>query len=356
VSDGEHVIVNLNDCKIRGRALRRIVDDFGRPTFVLKGWSYAQSYPIAYTAEDEADLGLVSRQSYLDDWVRRVRELSPRYAVPFGSMMALLHPEARHLNHDFIPPSDVAAAWDASPESEECDTEVVVMAPGDSWDSVTGVELAGVDWYTDRDRHLDEITEQIAPKLAAQAAAEEGRYLDFDTFAAYFRRFVRALPPFTGRFAVRRPIVFHVPSSPEPYWSIDLRHRKVARRATLPEGAADLIHVPEAVLADAIDHKVVHVVHGSMRIHTDLYAGGASDDLAFWGLLMVWEIGYLTPKTLLRPRFAGALWRRRPEIADSIGALRGRGSFLERMSRQFSESGDSQSPSSGSGDRAEVHL
>jgi UDP-MurNAc hydroxylase len=340
VAEDDHVIVDLNDCKIRGRALRRVMREFGRPTFVLKSWSFAQSYPIAYDAEDPADLTLVSRQQYLDDWVGRVHDLEPRYAVPFGSMMALLHPDARDLNHHFIPPRDVAAAWASSPAAAECDTEVVEMAPGDAWDSDAGFTLAGVDWYTDRDAHLDLLAAEVAPKLAEQAAIEAGRQLSFDTFRAYFRTFVRSLPPFSGRYAVKRPIVFHVPSSPTPFWSVDVRHRRVEQSAELPDGAADLIHIPEAVLADAIEHRIVHIVHGSMRIRTDLFAAGASDDLAFWGLMMVWELGYLTPRTLLRPRFVRALWRRRSEIFDSVDSLRGKGSFLERMSRNFSEPTD----------------
>ena len=36
----------------------RILDEFGRPTFVFKSYSFAQSYPILYTADDPADLEL----------------------------------------------------------------------------------------------------------------------------------------------------------------------------------------------------------------------------------------------------------------------------------------------------------
>ena len=74
-----------------------------------------------------------------------------------------------------------------------------------------------------------------------------------------------------------------------------------------------------------------------MRIRVELRAGGVSDDLAFWGLVAVWELGYLRPTTWLRPRFWQVLWRRRDEILSALGAMRGRGSFFDRMANRFAE-------------------
>ena len=62
---------------------------------MFKSYSFAQAYPVLYTADDPADLDLVTRDTYLDNWVRVVDALEPRYGVPFGSMVAFLHPESR---------------------------------------------------------------------------------------------------------------------------------------------------------------------------------------------------------------------------------------------------------------------
>ena len=77
VADGDHVLVDINDGKIRGRTLRKILDEFGQPTFVFKSYSFAQAYPVLYTADDPADLELITRDTYLDDWVRVVDALAP---------------------------------------------------------------------------------------------------------------------------------------------------------------------------------------------------------------------------------------------------------------------------------------
>ena len=51
--------------------------EFGRPTFVFKSYSFAQAYPACYTADDPADLELITRDTYLDDWIGVVSELEP---------------------------------------------------------------------------------------------------------------------------------------------------------------------------------------------------------------------------------------------------------------------------------------
>ena len=87
---------------------------------------------------------------------------------------------------------------------------------------------------------------------------------------------MQAFPPgVIGRFALRRPVVFEVPSSPLPYWVLDFRRRAVYRLSSA--AARHREHrAPsnEAVLADAIAKRLVHVVHGSMRIARPPPPGG----------------------------------------------------------------------------------
>ncbi len=334
VSDGTHVIANLNDCKIRGRSLQRIVDEFGHPTFALKSYSFAQCYPLAYTADDPADLEIVQRSAYMDDFIGRMRELSPRYAVPFGSMVSFLHPECFDITEHLVSPFEVKEAADAVGVDG---AEVVVMGPGDSWDSEAGFTIDDTDWYTDKIVKLREMPAAVKPTLDAQAAEEEGATVDWPKFRDYFTKFVKALPPGAGRLACKRPIVFQVESSDLPYWTVDVAHRRVYRGAVPPPDRADVVHVSEYVLADAIDKALVHFIHISMRVRVDLAAGGAGSDLAFWGLVGIWELGYLDRRTYLSKRFAEVAWRRRDEGIGALSALRHRGSFSERMAAQFAE-------------------
>jgi hypothetical protein len=332
VQEDAHVVVDLNDCKIRGAPIRRIAREFGLPTFCLKGYSFAQAYPHCYTAEDPADLGLVSRETYLDDFVYSCRELAPRYAIPFASMVAFLHPEAWHANAHALTPGEVATAFAGARQAGRVgDTELVCMQPGDSWDSETGFAISETDWYREKDRHLRALAEQVRPKIQASLAEEARRQLDWESFARYFGGFARALPPLVGRLLAPRPIVFHVPSSPQPYFALDLAHRRLSRHAEPPPGRASLIRVAEGVLADAIDKRIVAMLHGTMRLRAELRPGGVNEDLAFWGLLAVWELGYLPWTRLLGRRCLGVAWRRRAEAAELVRALVARGSPTRRL-------------------------
>ena len=338
VADGDTVLANLNDCKIRGRALRQIADDFGDVTFLFKTHSWAQSYPHLYEAEDPEDLTLLKRQTYLDEFVDATRELRPRYAVPFANMVAFLHPESWPMNAEMITPDEVRVAFDRAAGLEGI--ELVPMSPGDAWSTDDGFELSETRWWEDRLPRMQRMAEDIAPTLAATAEAEAGVHLDFDTFADYLRRFLHGVPRPALRILLKRPLVFHLPDDDLPYWVVDGRRRSVWRQATPPADRASVVTVAPAVLADAIEKRILHFVHGSMRIRVALRPGGVNEDLAFWGLLMIWEIGYLPARNLASFRFVNAAGRRWREAVDSLGVFRGSGSPLKRLSEGFASNTD----------------
>ena len=340
VADGDQVIWDMNDCKIRGRPLRKAIERFGRPSVVLKSHSFAQGYPHCYEAEDPADLERITRQTFVDDFTSAMDEIRPRFAVPFASMVGFLHPESFRCNEFFVTPPQMQAAYEA--ERPDSPTEVVPMAPGDSWDSEQGFTLDDFDWYADRDAHLAELADIVEPAIVRSQHEESERTLTFDEFEEFFSAFVTALPPLTGRLAIKHPIVFaprDVPGS--PFWVVDAPGKRVYETANAPEDRANVIEIDRGVLADAIANKVVHYIQISMRFHTTLRAGRLGDDLAFWGLLGLYELGYFPLHRSVRPRVLRAGWRRRTEAAQMVRAVfGGDGSFIDRMSGQLASESD----------------
>lgn len=337
VADGDTVLADLNDCKIRGRALQQIADDFGPVTFLLKTHSWAQSYPHLYEAEDAEDLTLLKRQTYLDEFVDAARSLRPRYAVPFANMVAFLHPESWAMNAEMITPDEVEVAFDAAGLDG---TEFVAMSPGDAWSDEGGFELSGTKWWDDRLTRMTKMAADLAPTFAATAAEEADVRPDFDTFRRYLEDFLHGVPRPALRVLLKRPIVFHVPTDEQPYWVVDARRRKVWRQASPPADRANLVQLPPAILADAIDKRILHFTQGGMRIRISLRPGGVNEDLAFWGLLMIWEIGYLPARHLASRRFLDAVWRRRREALDYGNVFTGTGSPLKRLSGGFAANTD----------------
>ncbi len=340
VRDGDTTIWDVNDCKIRGRSLRKVAARFGRPAVALKSHSFAEGYPNCYVSEDPADVSLVTRQTFVQDFCSAIDEIEPRYAVPFASMVGFLHPESMRCNEFLVTPPEVKAAYESLRPGSS--TEVVTMAPGDSWDSEHGFTVADFDWYADRDAHLAELADLAEPALARARHEESERSLTFAEFQAFFEGFVRALPPFTGRYAIKRPIVFRCWDVEDaPYWVVDVRAKRVYEAATPPEETATVTKIDRGVLADSIANSIVHYVHISMRFQTDVTPGCVGDDLAFWGLLYFYELGYLPARRLLRPRMMRAAWRRRTEFLQAArAAIGGRGSFADRMAEMLASQED----------------
>jgi len=336
VQDGDVVVADLNDCKIRGRALEAALADFGPITFMLKTHSWAQSYPLLYTADDPEDLSLLTAQTYLDEFVDAARVVQPRYAVPFANMVGFLHPESWEVNAHMITPDRVAKAMEGADGLDS--TEFVPMSPGDTWSSQDGFTLGAEVWWHDRQERMVEQARAVAPVIDDALRREADLTLSFDRFASYFEGFLRAVPRLVRGRLLARPVVFQVPGDHEPYWVVDGRQGTVTREAADPADRASLVSLPPALMADAIEKQIFHFLHGTMRIRTHLRPGGVNEDLAFWGLLMIWEIGYLPVRRLLSIRFARTALRRRREGYDALGALRGEGSPLERLSSGFATS------------------
>ena len=294
VADGDHVLVDINDSKLRGRTLERILDEFGRPTFVFKSYSFAQSYPVLYTADDPADLELITRDTYLDDWVRVVDAARAALRRPVRQHGGVPPSRQPRCNEHLIPPGEVVDAFRAA-ASRLAVTEAVQMDPGDSLELGHRLRASGVDWYADRESDLEELAAQVAPKIADQTAEEAGDH-------ARLRDVRRLLPRLHARVPAgrARPLVLHAPGG--------VRGAVVAA-AVLGARLLAACRLPAVVAAarhrqhrDASTKRcsptrstkrLVHVVHGSMRIDVHLRPGGAGDDLMFWGLLVPWELGYV---------------------------------------------------------------
>jgi UDP-MurNAc hydroxylase len=322
------VFADLNDCKIGGESVRPLLKAFGAPTFFFKSHSFAQAYPNCYTFADPADAQYMRPEDFLATFIGEAREMRPRYAVPFASMVAFLHPDSRQCNQYAVQPPAVVAAANASDIADT--TTAVLMIPGDSWDSGAGFALQENDYYTNRDQWIERLAAGNEAKIAEEERAAAVVRLPFETFSDFFTEFLMALPPFIS-LMLKEPIAFHMPTDSRPWWVLNFRRREVQRLSEKPADCASVIRMNEAMLADAIAKNVVGFTHISMRIRIELAAGGAPSDLLFWGLLAVGELGYLPLHRMLTPRAIGVLWRRRAEVRSMLRSMVGRQSLHKNM-------------------------
>ena len=137
------------------------------------------------------------------------------------------------------------------------------MSPGDTWSVDDGFTLSGTTWWDDRLARMTVMAEDAGADFAATAGGggASGRRL------RRLRGPPRApsspsVPRPALRILLKRPIVFHVAGDDLPYWVVDARRRRVWRQATPPPTGPTSSRWPPAILADAIEKRILHFVQG----------------------------------------------------------------------------------------------
>jgi UDP-MurNAc hydroxylase len=325
IESGNTTILNLNDSHVTGLALRQILKKHPKIDFMLRSHAPAQGYPICYDAEDPAELQFHRREDYIVRFQNSIRIIQPRYAIPFASNICHLHAETAILNRYNITPPEVAAHCR---EAFGKQSPVVLMTPGDSWDSETGLHITE-DAYADSQAALAKLADLAHPVMEKFYKEEETIQPDFQLFRRYMQAFMGALP-YGIRLVFRPIIVFDQPQASTRYWVADFSKRKVFETSQLPDDANSIIKVHPAVLMDALAKDILYFVHISKRMRTWVRKGGMKEEFKFWGLLQLHEIGYLPLRNFLTPRAVSVLWKRRYEILETARASLRSGRFEKK--------------------------
>ena len=89
-------ILNANDCKIAGAALRSIIKRHGPFDFALRSHSSANDR-VCYELESE-DFQFDDKDHYSRSFALFMNAVKPRFAVPFASNHCHLHKDVYHMN------------------------------------------------------------------------------------------------------------------------------------------------------------------------------------------------------------------------------------------------------------------
>jgi hypothetical protein len=81
---------------------------------------------------------------------------------------------------------------------------------------------------------------------------------------------------------------------------------------------------------DAVTKSVLFFVHISKRMRVWVRKGGMKEEFKFWGLLQLYETGYLPLRNMISPRAVPILWRRRYEILELLRSSLRSGRFEEK--------------------------
>lgn len=124
LSDGQHSIVNLNDCTLRReRDLVEVARHVPAPTVLLTQFSYA----AWKGGRDNRAFRAFAAQQKNDTLALQARILRPGFTVPFASFVYFSNVENDYLNNSVNTPRDAARAIAAG------GSQPLILFPGDTW-------------------------------------------------------------------------------------------------------------------------------------------------------------------------------------------------------------------------------
>jgi L-ascorbate metabolism protein UlaG (beta-lactamase superfamily) len=163
---GGTTVLNLNDCKPTPRGLKRILSDTGPVDVLLDQFSVA-----GWTGNpDDDNRKATEAADTLAVMMMHIELIKPLWFVPTASFVRFCHEENAHMNSHVNTVDDVV--------SVVTETPIVVLYPGDVWDTATrfiGTEVASARYRADSAAvsQLDLVSHNpVAPSAVLAAAVE----------------------------------------------------------------------------------------------------------------------------------------------------------------------------------------
>lgn len=187
VEAGGVTLLNANDAKIAGWALRHLISRHGRFDFALRSHSSANSR-ICFKIEGKSDYVADDREHYFRSFCAFMDVVQPRYAIPFASNHCHLHDDVYGLNSYISNPlqlRDYVSQLSPGP----LHWQLVMMLPGSNWSPTAGFALRSESAFKRLEEELAAYRLRVAPRLEAYKQYENAVLVN----ATMFGRFVDML-------------------------------------------------------------------------------------------------------------------------------------------------------------------
>jgi beta-lactamase family protein len=321
VADARAAMLNANDAlqgndpKI-GLAMLRWLGARYRFDIAFLAFGTAGPYPKCYRFEDPTE-GMepeVKERAMLAQFVQGAQASGARTVVPFAGNFALLAEPLLWMNKVKSTPVDALEALRA----KDGRIEAVEMNPGDLWE--TGAGFTRVHPPFDWSGRLDVIQRMHEAHLAElrQIEAEQHRGPSGlqELFEARLSQNLRSFPLLRRRLDAA--VLFDVRGEPGGQWEVDLRRPS---RWFRPGDSGDWIirlTIPAGLLAEVLtDPGGWEQLGISYRLDVYLRKGAREKEGFFIRLINTPSPWWLLA-TVLRPRFAGVVARRRAEFRQIL--------------------------------------
>jgi len=331
IAGGGYTLFNCNDCKLFGLPLRQVLRDYPKIDFIFRSHSSASPLPLCIVNHEQLLPQDDGSYDSADQFARCAIYVGARYAIPFASNHCFLHPETRRFNSTVTTPDLAERRYAKIATATGVATQCVVMPPASRWSDVEGFAIAAFD-FSQRDTFVAALARRHAEKLADQREFEAKAAADFAAFAAYFEKFLAAIPWPIRRWKLAA-VVFRVNDSEGVHhWRVDPRRAQVSVVGPPPRDTV-VLEVHAVVVNDCAKQKMFSVWTASKRIKIHLPSAAALPHANMWFTLFdLYETDSLPIWKNLRLRALAVRIRRWREPVE-VGNLVFRRVFLrERFS------------------------
>ena len=305
-------LMNANDTKIMGGPLRKILKNHRKIDFVFRSHSSANSR-VCYEIIDRGGLHQDDQSRYSREFAEFVEATGARYCVPFASNHCFLHPETLRFNSIINFSYSVKKYFD---ENGIVKPECVVMAPGDSWDDLTGFQLGRSDWYTRFDEKVSEYARDNQTSLDAAARKEAEARLNVELLSSYVANLSAATPSLIRRVFKDKPITLVCQSGDHTEaFELNLYSGQVKVVEAVDDARNPIqIITSSLIIQQCIERRNWESLGISKRVRYRVAQRNVKVIRLFQYVYLLYEIGALPVLKNMNARFAGVWARRWREI------------------------------------------
>lgn len=163
-------LLNANDCKIAGAALRAIINKHGPFDFALRSHSSANDR-VCYTLES-GNYTFDDKDHYSRSFALFMDAVKPKYAIPFASNHCHLHKDVYGMNNFVNDPFKLEGFLIEN--QLLLDVELKIMLSGDSWSSERGFSINPENrkYFDNKEKYIAEYRDEVREKLDGFYALE----------------------------------------------------------------------------------------------------------------------------------------------------------------------------------------
>ncbi|MDB4761658.1 MBL fold metallo-hydrolase [bacterium] len=193
VETPEMKLLNANDCKIAGSALRQIINRHGPFDFALRSHSSANDR-VCYSVKAE-DFSFDDRDHYSRSFALFMDAVKPKYAIPFASNHCHLHKDVYDMNELVNDPFKLEEFLKNNGLLKNSDLKI--MLTGDSWSSVAGFNIDNKKkmFFEKKAEYIKEYKVDVSDKLEAYYKLENRKKPNFRIIEK-FERQIKSIPRF----------------------------------------------------------------------------------------------------------------------------------------------------------------